>query len=108
MIRSTLLVPLAALALASCGDEPDSDVRSRDGGRAEGEIQGGTISDAMIPFDTLTSQSPPMKRKPAPETTEGQSEAQAEDAAEAEPIPEGEGETTPTPVAPEAPAPAEE
>lgn len=57
-------VPLLALiALAACGlgeDEKAAD----DTRTAEGEIQGGTISDAMLPLDTLKSQSPPLKIEP--------------------------------------------
>lgn len=65
MIRSLLVVSIAALALTACGRDPAPVVQDDDNRRAEGEVQGGTISDAMIPLDTLTSQSPPMKRQPA-------------------------------------------
>ncbi|MFU7528755.1 hypothetical protein [Qipengyuania sp. ASV99] len=55
------LVPLAfaaALALSGCEEEAPSDT-SATGGKAAGEVLGGTISDDMIPLDELTSTSPP-------------------------------------------------
>ena len=65
MIRSLALVAIVALALTACGSDPAPAQQDGDNRGAEGEVQGGTISDAMIPLDTLTSQSPPMKQRPA-------------------------------------------
>ncbi|MEE4201486.1 hypothetical protein [Erythrobacter sp.] len=56
---------IAVTALASCEDEADDAVdTSETGGRAAGEVSGGTISDAMIPLDQLTSTSPPASDPP--------------------------------------------
>lgn len=55
LTRSRLLLPLAIAALlAACGEEPaDDDARA-----ASGEVLEGTISDAMLPLDTVRSQPP--------------------------------------------------
>ena len=49
---------LAALALlAACGSDA-APQQSAGGSGAEGEVEGGTISDAMLPLESVTSQSP--------------------------------------------------
>lgn len=73
---------IAALAfvvgiLAGC-DGSGSRGDASDDRTAEGEVRGGTISDDMLPFDTVQSQSPPLK---AGGTRVGLS---SDDAAEAE------------------------
>ncbi|MEM6475879.1 MAG: hypothetical protein AAF687_06905 [Pseudomonadota bacterium] len=62
--RATLLAaPALVLLLAACEDEADPDAAAAEqGGKAEGDVLGGTISDDMIPFEQLESQSPPAKR----------------------------------------------
>lgn len=50
------LLPLALLA--GCGEEPAAEPTDNDGRSAEGEVIGGTISDAMLPLDTVRSQAP--------------------------------------------------
>ena len=50
------LIPLALLA--GCGEEPVVEPTDNDGRAAEGEVIGGTISDAMLPLDTVRSQAP--------------------------------------------------
>ncbi len=56
MIRIAL--PLATLALlAACGSEP-APVTSDADANAEGDVLEGSISDAMLPLDTVTSKSP--------------------------------------------------
>ncbi|QDH35935.1 hypothetical protein [Porphyrobacter sp. YT40] len=100
MIR---LAPLAvlALALAACGDEAAP--AAQQGGAASGEVLEGSISDAMIPLDQVTSQAPLAPRQaaqasdldaeqPEVEPAPGINDAPASEAAEA---------------APAAPAPAE-
>lgn len=64
MNRLPFALPFA-LVLTACGDKaeqaPANDTRG-----AEGEVLGGTISDDMLPLDTVTSQSPPLRESPAP------------------------------------------
>jgi hypothetical protein len=52
-----LCLPLLA-ALAACGGDTGSEGER---GSAAGEVLGGTISDDMLPLDTVTSQSPPLR-----------------------------------------------
>lgn len=60
-----LPIILAALAtLSACKDNPENDRRT-----ASGQVLEGTISDAMLPLDTVKSQPPLMKsevKKAAP------------------------------------------
>lgn len=49
--RLLLILPLALLT--ACGDSPEQDSRT-----ASGEVLEGTISDAMLPLDTVQSQAP--------------------------------------------------
>ena len=55
------IVLCALLALSACG-EKSSDTAEQ-GGKAAGEVLGGTISDDMIPLDQLESTSPPEKEQ---------------------------------------------
>ena len=57
---STLLAFAGALFLSGCEDEAEP-VRdeAETGGKAAGEVLGGTISDDMLPLEQLTSTSPP-------------------------------------------------
>jgi len=91
-----MIRPLIALALlmilSACQSEPDAGTGDT-GGRAEGEVLGGTISDDMIALEQLTSEAPLAPR-------EGPSAA-AVDAAQ----PEVAGELAPADP-PAAPAPA--
>ncbi|PZU16903.1 MAG: hypothetical protein DI591_05210 [Citromicrobium sp.] len=61
---TAILALLPALALAACGGS------GTDAGTAEdskGEVLGGSISDAMLPLDTLRSQSAPAEPDAIPE-----------------------------------------
>lgn len=96
-----LVLPLA-LALAACGGNGGSAEGERK--TAAGEVLGGSITDEMLPLDTVTSQSPPLREaSEEPEaggpgsgtpsdaaTTAAEPDASepASDAAEAEPEPE--------------------
>ncbi|ANY19485.1 hypothetical protein A6F68_00960 [Tsuneonella dongtanensis] len=53
-----LALPLA-LALAACGGGGGGAEAERK--TAAGEVLGGSISDDMLPLDTVTSQSPPLR-----------------------------------------------
>ncbi|UIP06662.1 hypothetical protein LY632_13395 [Erythrobacter sp. SDW2] len=59
MMLRPVSVLAATLALAACGS--DKAPVAAEGANAQGEILGGTISDAMLPLDELESESPPMK-----------------------------------------------
>ena len=59
MIR-TVLAPVAVLALTACGSDTADAPPQQEQVGARGEVLGGTITDAMIPLDTVTSQSAPL------------------------------------------------
>lgn len=93
MLRRLVIVPILPLSLlAACGDTTEAE--QSDQRTASGEVQEGTISDAMLPLDTVTSQPPllqeekPKKRAssgggaatgPAEETPEAPEPAEAEE-----------------------------
>jgi len=52
--------------LAGCSAEPETPQQqapAQEGGKATGKVLGGSISDDMIPLESLTSQSPPLKQQ---------------------------------------------
>lgn len=63
-IRLTCLIALP-LALSACGEKKAEDKAS-----AAGEILPGSISDAMLPLDTVRSE-PPLAPKPSPKVKAG-------------------------------------
>lgn len=74
-MRAPLRLMAAAvlgLLLTACGGgADDGDERT-----ASGEVLEGTISDAMLPLDQVTSQPPPLKIEPASRPTEGTEDAE--------------------------------
>ena len=58
MTRYALVLPAVALLLSACGDEkaPAADATKEAG--PQGQVYGGTISDAMLPVGEVKSQSP--------------------------------------------------
>ena len=60
MSERIVLAGLLGLALAACTDEPAPAETSTADADAQGEVQGGTISDAMLPLDEVRSKSPPL------------------------------------------------
>ncbi len=100
MKHKTIAAAALAALLAACDSGSNG---ANDGRTAEGEVLGGTISDEMLPLDTVRSQSPPLRAEPAGdaeeadggEGDEGEAAAQppAEEAAaeqaEAQPAPDG-------------------
>lgn len=87
--RIVPLLPVLAL-LAACGTEPTAE---EEGGKAAGEVLGGTISDEMIAFDQLTSQSPP--ERSTGDSSAGVEQGSAEDENEPASAPEPETEAAP-------------
>ncbi|WP_284124479.1 hypothetical protein [Parerythrobacter aestuarii] len=84
-----------ALAVAACGGSADAPTVTD--GDAQGEVQGGSISDAMLATDAVKSQSPSLK--PSPTETGGGGNAGQEGPEEAaEPVAPAEA------AAPEEPA----
>lgn len=90
-----LLIALSPLVLlAACGkNAPDDDSRS-----ASGEVLEGTVSDAMLPLDTVKSEPPFEDPKAAQEAQESAAPdgAPAAEATDGE-TPEGEATETPAP-----------
>ncbi len=67
---------LPALLLSACGDDTSTPAAKGDERTASGEVLEGTISDAMLPLDTVTSQPPLLKLEPKPEETADDTDAQ--------------------------------
>lgn len=61
MKRIGVILP-SVLALAACGGDP---APSADGASASGEVLEGSISDAMLPLDSVQSHSPPLEKPPS-------------------------------------------
>ncbi|WP_010414775.1 hypothetical protein [Citromicrobium sp. JLT1363] len=59
MKRKAAAIPALALVLLACGGgEEKADPASDETVGPQGEVQGGTISDAMLPIATVRSQAP--------------------------------------------------
>ncbi len=59
-LRTALPITAALLVLAACdGDAAPEDAPAETGGEVAGDVLEGTISDDMLPFEDLTSSSPP-------------------------------------------------
>lgn len=71
--------PFMALALAACQQD-----KAPTATEASGEVLEGTISDDMLPLETVTSQPPPMEPQPSG-TGRGGSSGSVEDEAGSEP-----------------------
>ena len=72
MKRTALVTAALLVALSACSEEasaPDEAAPVEQGGEAAGEVEGGTISDAMIPLESLRSQSPTIQRRTTTVTT---------------------------------------
>jgi hypothetical protein len=67
MTSRLLAAAMPILLLAGCGGGSDSD--KADKRTASGEVLEGTISDAMLPLETVKSQPPLLKVQPAEEQT---------------------------------------
>lgn len=106
---SLMLLAVPALLLAGCNSEPEPVAvnNAADDRTAAGDVQGGTISDAMLPLESVRSQSPALAPEPSEASSSGQSSTpSSEDASQDEsaPAPEPQVEAQPQP----APEPAAE
>mgnify|MGYP001154164366 CR=1 FL=1 len=72
------VLALAALPLGACGGGGGGD----DDRTASGEVLEGTISDAMLPLDTVTSEPPLMKTESPKAAAGGEAEAPGEEGEE--------------------------
>jgi hypothetical protein len=104
-----MIRPLAALSLAlliaACGQQPKP--AADDSRSAEGQVLGGTISDAMLPLDTVTSQPPPMPAGAAEgDAEESPGETATGPAADATPTPEASAPATAAPKPSPTPKPS--
>ena len=96
------LVVVMGLALASCGDDAAEIEERNEDSTARGEVLGGTISDDMLPLDTLTSQSPSQGGEQDEGDGEGTSSSPSpQDTSDAspQPAPEPEAAADPEPEA---------
>ena len=91
----------AALMLSACGDEAEVPREEGSATEAEGDVLGGSISDDMLPLDSLRSQSPPLREA----RTNGGGDAPADESASE---PEPEAAPPPVEAAETAPAQAED
>ena len=97
MISKRLLIALPPLmVLAACGENaPADDSRS-----ASGEVLEGTVSDAMLPLDTVKSEPPfedPKAAREAQEAATAEAEGETESTATEGEAPEGEATEAPAP-----------
>jgi hypothetical protein len=83
-MTSRLLLPALCLTLAACGSDSKAPVAADAGG----EVLEGSISDAMLPLDTVRSQAP-LAPRPT-ESASGKSAAASEATSEAETATEAE------------------
>ena len=88
---------LLLAALAACGGKNDEGPERK---TAAGEVLGGSISDAMLPLATVTSQSPPLRE------SGGKGGEDATDSADKTPETTDEAEARPAPAEPSAAASA--
>ncbi len=76
------------LLLAACGSDPAADQGAGGQGSAAGEVLEGSISDDMLPLDTIRSQAPSLEKTPAAPGTDdaaaGDENGDKEDGAGAE------------------------
>ncbi|HTN14769.1 MAG TPA: hypothetical protein VL094_08180 [Sphingomonadaceae bacterium] len=74
-----ILLAAPALLLVSCGG-PGKD-KDKDERTASGQVLQGSISDAMLPLETVTSEPPLIKEGPKAGPSDAASDAEGEDAA---------------------------
>lgn len=104
-MKRLVSVLAVSLVLASCGEDSAEIEELNADSTARGEVLGGTISDDMLPLDTVQSQSPPRASQVDRSGSEDngassiEPEAQAEVPQQAEPEPAAEPVPDPEPEA---------
>ncbi|MEO0420620.1 MAG: hypothetical protein AAF249_17315 [Pseudomonadota bacterium] len=66
MKKNLCLSAAILVSLSACGGEanaPEETAEVEQGGQASGDLEGGTINDAMIPLEALQSTSPTVRRQ---------------------------------------------
>lgn len=97
-MKRLVSVLAVSLVLASCGkDAAEVEERNADS-TARGEVLGGTISDDMLPLDTVQSQSPPRAGQDSSAGGEGDESSSSEPDAQPDPQPQPEPEPVAEPV----------
>ena len=90
------ILAATCVALTACGDNSTPADQVDENATARGEVLGGSISDDMLPLDTVTSQSPPLREERVESAASEEQIEETDAAAQEEPEPVAE------------PAPAEE
>ncbi len=83
-MNRAILLAVVSLWLTACGSDKAAEGTVEAGRSAEGEVLGGTISDDMLPLDTLKSQSPPLKVESTNAAVDDAASASTADAANEE------------------------
>ncbi|MBX7533041.1 hypothetical protein K3165_08920 [Qipengyuania sp. 1XM1-15A] len=97
-MKRLVSVLAVSLVLASCGkDAAEVEERNADS-TARGEVLGGTISDDMLPLDTVQSQSPPRAGQDISAGGEVDETSSSEPDAQPDPQPQPEPEPVAEPV----------
>lgn len=105
MKRTPFALAALLVALSGCAEQttdPDEAAPAEQGGEAAGDIEGGTISDAMIPLEALRSQSPTIERRPTTGAASSNQGANAQ--ASVEPATSAAQNEAPAPAPPVPPA----
>ncbi|MEM7687400.1 MAG: hypothetical protein AAF291_00130 [Pseudomonadota bacterium] len=88
MLKGFTVSAALLITATGCSEEaatPEDTAPAEQGGEAAGDVQDGTISDAMIPLEALRSQSPTLERQTSSATTGATASAEAEELVPARP-----------------------
>ncbi|MEL6707254.1 MAG: hypothetical protein AAFP79_03145 [Pseudomonadota bacterium] len=109
MKKNLFLSAAILVSLSACGGEanaPEETAEVEQGGQASGDLEGGTINDAMIPLEALQSTSPTLKRQSTTVTTSSVGEGGTQTTVETTTtVTSGSSNEPPAPAPPDPPAP---
>ena len=97
MIRYVILAALG-LGLSACGDNAETPPPGDEEASARGEVLGGSISDDMLPLDTITSQAPSLAEEGSSDDDSSDPATPAAPASQPDPEPEPQSEPEPEPA----------